>query len=142
MVVPISLRAVPSLGGQPELVRVFSAGVSYPRWINGGETKLENLSLLCTVHHRLLHEGGFKIEREGDGELRFLRADGRAIPRGGYRLEDFTDDGCTADEAVDDPDRNPPREGFCTATVHTHENGVREPAAVYRVQPLRRRATT
>jgi hypothetical protein len=76
-------------------------------WIDGGETTLDNLTLLCAQHHRLLHEGGFKIEREGDGALRFLRADGRVIPRGGYRVEDFTDDF----------DENPSREGFRTATV-------------------------
>ena len=29
-------------------------------WINGGDTSLENLTLLCTHHHRLLHEGGFR----------------------------------------------------------------------------------
>jgi hypothetical protein len=80
-------------------------------WSNGGETNLENLTLLCTYHHRLLHEGGFKVEREGDAALRFLRADGRAIPRGGYRVEDFTDDD------VGDADAGPSREGYCTATV-------------------------
>jgi hypothetical protein len=82
-------------------------------WANGGETSPENLTLLCTHHHRLLHEGGFKIEREGDSALRFIRADGRGIPRCGYRLEDFTDGGCPADSGD-----SPSREGFCTATVH------------------------
>ena len=33
-------------------------------WANGGETTRENLTLLCTYHHRLLHEGGFRVERE------------------------------------------------------------------------------
>jgi len=31
-------------------------------WADGGETKLENLLLLCNHHHRLLHEEGWKIE--------------------------------------------------------------------------------
>jgi len=84
-------------------------------WSKGGETSLENLTLLCTYHHRLLHEGGFKVEREGDAALRFLRADGRAIPRGGYRIEDFIDDDIGAE------DTNPSREGFCTATVQVAE---------------------
>jgi len=67
-------------------------------WANGGNTDLANLILLCSYHHRLLHEGGFAIRRETDGALEFLRADGRAIPRSGYRLEDMKD------EAQDDRD--------------------------------------
>jgi hypothetical protein len=31
-------------------------------WADGGETKLENLLLLCGHHHRLLHEEGWKVE--------------------------------------------------------------------------------
>ncbi len=30
-------------------------------WANGGDTSLDNLTLLCTHHHTLLHEGGFTI---------------------------------------------------------------------------------
>jgi hypothetical protein len=61
-------------------------------WAAGGETTLENLILLCSHHHRLLHEGGFKIRRDASGGLRFERADGRVIPRFGYRLDDIRDD--------------------------------------------------
>ena len=31
-------------------------------WADGGETRLGNLLLLCSHHHRLLHEEGWKIE--------------------------------------------------------------------------------
>jgi len=31
-------------------------------WADGGDTKLGNLLLLCSHHHRLLHEEGWKIE--------------------------------------------------------------------------------
>jgi hypothetical protein len=67
------------------------------------------------------------------GTLRFVTADGRSIPRRGYRLEDFVDDGCTADE-----DQNPSREGFCTTAVQRdwERAEVREPAAVYRVRRI------
>jgi hypothetical protein len=61
-------------------------------WANGGETSLDNTTLLCFHHHRLLHEGRFHIRRDEGGTLRFHRADGRAIPRHGYRLEDMRDD--------------------------------------------------
>ena len=48
-------------------------------WANGGETALDNLVLLCRRHHRLVHEGGFGVERIADRALRFTRPDGRAI---------------------------------------------------------------
>ena len=48
-------------------------------WANGGETSLDNLVLLCRRHHRLVHEGGFDVERTADGTLRFTRPDGRVI---------------------------------------------------------------
>jgi len=38
-------------------------------WINAGETKPENIALLCTYHHRLLHQGAFSIVKEADETL-------------------------------------------------------------------------
>ncbi|HEY0493956.1 MAG TPA: DUF222 domain-containing protein, partial [Candidatus Dormibacteraeota bacterium] len=32
-------------------------------WTRGGETKLENLALVCGRHHTMVHEGGWTIER-------------------------------------------------------------------------------
>ena len=48
-------------------------------WADGGETKLDNLILLCRRHHRALHEGQFKAKRLPDGELRFCTPKGRQI---------------------------------------------------------------
>ena len=48
-------------------------------WAHGGPTTLDNLVLLCRHHHRLLHEGGFSIERAPDRRLTFHRPDGAAI---------------------------------------------------------------
>jgi hypothetical protein len=31
-------------------------------WADGGATRPENLVLLCRTHHRLLHEGGFRLK--------------------------------------------------------------------------------
>jgi hypothetical protein len=84
-------------------------------WADGGETSLTNLTLLCTFHHTLLHEGGFKIRRDGEGALYFQRPDGRVIPRFGYRLDDVRDEYAVAE--------NPSTEG--------EPLQVREPAAVY-----------
>jgi hypothetical protein len=61
-------------------------------WAEGGKTSVENLTLLCSHHHTLLHEGRFRVRRDETGALRFERADGRVIPRFGYRLEDMQDD--------------------------------------------------
>jgi hypothetical protein len=49
-------------------------------WAHGGETRLDNLVLLCGHHHQLVHEGGFGISRRVDGALIFRRPDGRVIP--------------------------------------------------------------
>ena len=102
-------------------------------WINGGETTPDNMTLLCTTHHRMLHEGGFSIVKEADDTLRFVTADGRTIPRSGYRLEDFVDDDIGGTEDAS-------REGFCTTAVQNdfERAGVRETRAVYR---LKRTAT-
>jgi hypothetical protein len=48
-------------------------------WAAGGETKLENLILLCRRHHRLLHEGGYTVEGSPSGELSFRSRRGRVI---------------------------------------------------------------
>jgi uncharacterized protein DUF222 len=48
-------------------------------WGKGGPHHLENLSRLCRWHHRLVHEGGFGMRREGD-TFTFLRPDGTPIP--------------------------------------------------------------
>jgi 5-methylcytosine-specific restriction endonuclease McrA len=34
-------------------------------WAQGGETSLDNLVLLCRRHHRAVHEGGYRVDREG-----------------------------------------------------------------------------
>jgi hypothetical protein len=83
-------------------------------WADGGDTSLENLTLLCTHHHRLLHEGGFRIGRDQDGAPYFQRADGRVIPRGGYRPDDVLDDAPGVSSAVE----NPSAEGLVAAIVH------------------------
>ena len=33
-------------------------------WAHGGETKLQNLALLCHRHHQLVHEGGYSIRED------------------------------------------------------------------------------
>ena len=91
-------------------------------WINGGETKPENMTMLCTYHHRVLHEGGFSIVKEADDTLRFVTADGRTIPRHGYRREDFVDDDICGDAGTD---QNPSAEHYCPEISENRFNWLR-----------------
>ena len=47
---------------------------------HGGHTVLSNLVLLCRRHHRAVHEGGWRIEGDPAGTLRFIRPDGFRLP--------------------------------------------------------------
>src|SRR5437899_8986235 len=58
----------------------FGQGHHIRHWANGGPTTLSNLALLCRRHHRAVHEEGYQLERQADGELRFRRPDGQVLP--------------------------------------------------------------
>lgn len=61
-------------------------------WADGGETRLDNLVLLCSSHHHMLHEGGYAVSRDSHGKRVFKRPDGRVVPACGYRVEDEPED--------------------------------------------------
>jgi hypothetical protein len=44
-------------------------------WADGGHTALSNLVLLCRRHHRMVHEGGFRLKMT-DGGPAFRNPDG------------------------------------------------------------------
>jgi hypothetical protein len=50
-------------------------------WADGGETTFQNLLLLCSFHHRLVHEEGWCIEWWGEGRPMFIDR------RGGYHTD-------------------------------------------------------
>jgi len=58
----------------------FGQGHHIRHWAQGGPTTLSNLALLCRRHHRAVHEEGYQVKRQPDGELRFRRPDGRVLP--------------------------------------------------------------
>jgi hypothetical protein len=59
----------------------FTDGHHVKHWADGGETSLDNCMLLCSYHHRLVHEGGWCIEWWGNGRPVFRD------PRGGTHFE-------------------------------------------------------
>ena len=38
-------------------------------WLDGGPTDLPNLALLCRAHHRAVHEGSWRPQRDPDGRF-------------------------------------------------------------------------
>jgi Domain of unknown function (DUF222)/HNH endonuclease len=74
-------------------------------WSAGGETSLDNLMLLCSQHHKLVHEGGFTLQRDYQDRWFFKRPDGRAVPACGY----------STNENLSEPFNNPPAGGLLTA---------------------------
>jgi hypothetical protein len=57
----------------------FLHGHHLRHWLHGGQTSLMNLVQLCTAHHHLVHEGGWRVELDADGALAFTAPDGRAL---------------------------------------------------------------
>ena len=49
-------------------------------WADGGETRLDNLALVCRRHHTLLHEHRVRMEPGPGGRPRWRRADGGELP--------------------------------------------------------------
>ena len=58
----------------------FGQGHHIRHWAHGGPTTLSNLALFCRRHQRAVHEQGYQMDRQADGELHFRRPDGRLLP--------------------------------------------------------------
>jgi hypothetical protein len=59
--------------------RIFLEGHHIQHWADGGETSLQNMALLCTLHHRYVHEYGYVIELGPDQRPRFRDPHGRWV---------------------------------------------------------------
>jgi hypothetical protein len=57
----------------------FLHGHHIQHWLHGGETSVDNLALLCTVHHHWVHEDGWTVARGADGELAFTSPTGETL---------------------------------------------------------------
>ena len=58
----------------------FGQGHHIRHWAQGGPTTLSNLAMLCRRHHRAVHEEGYQVARQADGQLQFRRPDGHLFP--------------------------------------------------------------
>ena len=63
----------------------FTAAHHVIHWADQGPTSLANCLLLCRHHHRLVHEGGWRVEWWGDGRAAFRDARGQAHFDGAWR---------------------------------------------------------
>jgi hypothetical protein len=59
--------------------RVFLEGHHIKHWADGGETSLQNTALLCSTHHRYVHEYGYEIELDPDQRPRFRNPHGLLV---------------------------------------------------------------
>jgi hypothetical protein len=84
----------------------FTDGHHVRHWADGGDTSLDNTLLLCRHHHRLVHEGGWRVEWWGPGRPVFIdprggtHFDGRWRPR---RPEGVPTGGRSASDVVGGP---------------------------------------
>jgi hypothetical protein len=59
--------------------RLFLEGHHIKHWVDGGDTSLTNTALLCSAHHRHVHEYGYTIELGPDQRPTFRDPHGRPV---------------------------------------------------------------
>jgi hypothetical protein len=55
--------------------------------VQGGRTDLDNLVLLCSFHHTLVHERGWRLARAPDGQVDWFDPEGIRYRAGPGRPE-------------------------------------------------------
>ncbi|MPY95656.1 MAG: DUF222 domain-containing protein [Acidimicrobiia bacterium] len=74
-------------------------------WAHGGPTDLDNLLLLCHVHHALVHEGGYHVDHDGT----FHQPNGAPIPHTAGHADHVHTPGITPHTISHPLGRRPPR---------------------------------
>jgi hypothetical protein len=59
--------------------RLFLEGHHIKHWADGGESRLSNAALVCSLHHRHVHELGYTVELGPDQRPRFRDPQGRLV---------------------------------------------------------------
>ena len=57
-------------------IRRFAQAHHVVWWSRGGRTDIDNLVLVCHFHHKLVHEFGWRLTRQGDGAVAWFHPDG------------------------------------------------------------------
>ncbi len=60
--------------------RLFMEGHHIEHWANGGETSLTNIVGVCSLHHRFVHEYGYRVELDEVQRPRFFDRRGCEVP--------------------------------------------------------------
>jgi len=108
-------------------VRRFTEAHHIVWWRHGGRTDLENLLLICSFHHRLVHEHGWRIERDPGGTIRWMRPNG-------IRYRAGPSPGATNEREAPSRRRADPPSGITTLAGRAEQRSAR------RSQPCRRTA--
>ncbi len=87
-------------------------------WSRGGKTSVDTSVLMCSRHHRLLHEGGFELSQDADGNY-FIRTRHGKVLKALRVLKALTPD--------------PSRDGCCSEPP-SRDGLVQEPRALYMVR--------
>jgi hypothetical protein len=69
----------------------FLHGHHIEHWLHGGATRLDNLAMMCSRHHCMVHEGGWTITTGADGKFLFQSPSGKRLARN--PLPEPVDDG-------------------------------------------------
>jgi len=84
--------------------------------------------LLCSQHHRMVHEGGYSLLLDHAGNQYFKRPDGKAVPECGYCADDWLDE--CVDVTDDEYSMSP------NSAQNSAECAVGESEAVYSIAGL------
>jgi hypothetical protein len=76
-------------------------------WLDQGPTDLDNLCLLCSKHHHLVHEDDWALQRSVEGELIFTVPGGLTLPPRAHR-PGHPDPFLTTETDTEPPDPQPP----------------------------------
>ena len=74
----------------PGCGRRFTDAHHVQHWANGGAHSQKNCLLLCRFHHRLVHEGGWKIRWDDQGRPIFFDAADTCTTKDGGSRRSFT----------------------------------------------------